>query len=649
MMGQTDRGRRNVRRHGIHHLLIAAVLVAAPALVYAQAEPVSLDDRAALAAWTDGTVEALLEANHTAGGVVTIVRNGEVVHAKGYGYADVAERAPVDPETTLFRIASVSKLFTWTSVMQLIEQGRIDLNSDVNQYLDKVRVPKRYDQAVTMKHLLTHTSGFEDQVLGLFSHDPADMRPLEEILREEMPARVREPGKYASYSNHGTGLAMHVVERIYGAPWEKYVQANILDPLGLKNTVLAQPVPEPFAASVSKGYSWKGGRLEEQEFELVPMGPVGGISTTGLDMAAFMLMFLNEGELNGARILEPETVKTMEATLHTMAPGVNGQAYGMLDMSQRGIRIVGHDGDTFWFHSSFALFPEDKTGVFVSFNSDTGAMCRSQFVEAFVRRFYQPKAPEKLTPPEGFGARVAKYTGSFRANRFSHRTLAKLGYALNPVTVRDDGKGALLISFTGGKRWIEVGPHTFQDEDSDRKIVFIQDEDGTFNHFVFSDVGIVAYERNNTLGNPGVHLMALLGTVLLCLLGIVCWPVAAIMRWKHDVIVSRGDLISVPARVLGWATCVAVLGFMVLFIMASADPLQVAFGMPPLFIPLLIAPLVIALLTLGMIGAMVRQWTAGNGTIPARLAYTLLTLALSVFVFQTIFWNLTIVQNIRFL
>jgi hypothetical protein len=339
----------------------------------------------------------------------------------------------------------------------------------------------------------------------------------------------------------------------------------------------------------------------------------------------------------------------MQSTLHKMTDGAYGQAYGMLDFSRPGVRAVGHDGDTIWFHSAFTLFPEHNTGVFVSFNTDTGASCRTQFMDAFMERFFVPPSPEKLTPPEGFGARIANYTGSFRANRFSHRTLAKLSYAMSPVTVREDGKGALLFSFTGNKRWIEVGPHTFQDEDSNRKIIFIPDEKGQFNHFTFADVGIVAFERNSMVEDPEFHLYLLLGTILLSLLGVICWPVAWAMRWKHDVIVSRGGLISVPARVLGWVNCVLVLAFAVMFIMASSDPIQVAFGLSRFFTPLLIMPLVIAVLTLIMIGVMVRQWAAGNGTFLARIAYTLMTLMMCVFVFQTVFWNLTIIQNYKFL
>jgi CubicO group peptidase (beta-lactamase class C family) len=188
--------------------------------VNAAAQAASIDNRAALEAWLDGT-NAILEAHHCAGAVVAIVRNGEVALAKGYGYADLQTRKPVDPAMTLFRIGSVSKLFVWTSVMQMIEQGKLDLNTDVNAYLTDVKVPTAYGAPVTMKHLMTHAAGFEDQVIGLFSHDPKKIRPLGQVLREEMPARVREPGVFASYSNHGTGLAMHVVEQISGEPWER--------------------------------------------------------------------------------------------------------------------------------------------------------------------------------------------------------------------------------------------------------------------------------------------------------------------------------------------------------------------------------------------------------------------------------------------
>ncbi len=631
----------------LNFLLLSILLSAATA--HAEAQPASLDDRAALEAWVDGTMNAMLEAHHVAGSVVAIVRNGEVIFSKGYGYSDLKERKPVEPATTLFRIGSVSKLFVWTSVMQLLEQGKLDLNADVNTYLKDVQVPKRFGAPVTMKHLLTHTAGFEDQVIGLFSHDPATMRPLADVLRDEMPARVREPEKYASYSNHGTGLAMHVVEQISGEPWEKYVQAHILEPLGLKRTLLAQPLPAEFASDLSKGYRFEAEAYKEEEFEFVPLGPVGGVSTTALDMAAFMTAFLNLGEYHGARILEEETARTMQTPLHTMASGVNPQAYGMMDMSLPGLRIVGHGGDTILFHTLFALMPEQKTGVFASFNTTTGAEPRGEFMEAFAKRYFVPTPSPKPVALEGFGQRATRYTGSYRANRFSHRSLAKMAIAFQPVNVTYDGKDALHLSITGKKRWIEVGPNTFQEEDGPKRIVFIEDEGGKINHFAFAELGIFAFERNGDVAVPEWHLAAFVATLLICLLSIVCWPVAAIVRWKHDVIKSRDEFTPLYARVFGWFVCASVLAFVVAFLASLGDPMAIVFGLPPSMAVLLSIPLVIAVLVLAMAAITVTLWTSGRGTILARLGYTLVTLSLCSFVFQTVYWNLTIIQNYQFL
>ncbi len=627
---------------------IAGLLLLQP-LVRAETTPASLEDRAALEAWADGAMNSLLQAHHCAGGVVAIVRNGEVLLAKGYGYSDIANRKPVDPATTLFRIGSVSKLFVWTSVMQMIEQGRLDLNADVNTYLKDVRVPNRYGKPITMKDLLTHTPGFEDQVLGLFSHDPASMRPLGEILKDEMPARVREPGKFASYSNHGTGLAMHVVEQITGESWEQYVQTHIVDRLGLKHTVLAQPLPEAFAGDMSKGYQFGAEVYTEKEFELVPLGPVGGISTTALDMAAFMQMFLNFGEYNGARILEEATARTMQSPLHTMAPGNNPQAYGMMDMSVPGVRIVGHGGDTLWFHTQFALLPEHNIGVFASFNTNTGPSVRDTFTNEFLKRYFVPNDPAKPVAPEGFEDRSARYTGSYRANRFSHRSFAKMAIALQPINVTSDGKGALKISIFGNKRWIEVAPNTFQEEDGRERIIFIEDANGAITHFVPAELGILAFERNGVLDLPILHLAAFAGTLLVCIFSLLCWPLAKFLRWKHDVITSRGDLIPWPVRAIGWVACAITLGFVVALIASLGDPMDVVFGLPKSFPVLLSLPLVIAAFALLMVGLSALVWTRGQGSIFARLAYTLVTLMLCVFVFQTIYWNLTIVQNYQFL
>ncbi len=612
-------------------------------------DPVPLDDHAALEAWMDGMVTAQLDAYDVAGATVAVVKGGQTILLKGYGYADADARKPVDPNATLFRIASVSKLFVWLSVMQLVDQGKIDLNADVNSYLSDVNVPERFGSHVTMKHLLTHTAGFEDQVIGLFARDASAMRPLGEVLRDELPARVRQPGNIASYSNHGTGLAMHVVEQITGQDWQTYIQSNILDPLGMSATVLAQPIPADREADLSKGYVFEGQRFVDKPFEFVPLGPVGGISTTAADAAKFMTMFLHKGELNGARVLGEAAADTMQSELHRMARTMNPMDHGIIDSSQHGVRIVGHDGDTIYFHTLFALFPEHDAGLFISYNSSRGGEARAVLLDRFVRRFFSPGEPEKPVPLDGFEDRAARYTGAYRVNRYSHKSFAKLGAAFTPVNVSYDGNGALKVSMLGNRRWIEVEPNTFQDEHSDDRLVFIEDGKGKITHFGFAAAPIFAFERIGPLGTPELHMILLAFTVVSCAVAVIAWPLAAFIRWRHGVIVSRQHVIPRAARALGWVTTAVVLVFLVMFLGGVQDPNEVAFGMPAGFEILLSLPLAIALLALIMALTCFHLWSQRRGRFVWRVVYTILTLALLISAWQAFYWNLTILQNLRFL
>ncbi len=127
------------------------------------AQPGSRED---LEAFLDGVLAAEMRSHSIASATVSVVKDGELFFAKGYGYADRESRRPVDPERTLFRPGSISKLFTWTAVMQLVEQGKIDLDADVNEYLTDFRIPDTFPEPITMEHLMTHTPGFEDGGLG---------------------------------------------------------------------------------------------------------------------------------------------------------------------------------------------------------------------------------------------------------------------------------------------------------------------------------------------------------------------------------------------------------------------------------------------------------------------------------------------------
>lgn len=626
-------------------VLSLAVAAALPTPAGAQAAPDSAavvalrsgpTDPAELEAFLDGVLRIQLDEHNTAGAVVTVVKDGRIFFTKGYGYADWEARTPVDPERTLFRIGSISKLFVWTSVMQLVEEGVLDLDTDVNEYLEGVEIPATYDQPVTLRHILTHSAGFEDHVVELFGNDPQDIRPMVDLLAEQTPARVRPPGVASSYSNHATGMAALIVEQAAGMPWDRFVQERIVDPLGMEHFSFAQPLPDALAPQMSKGYSGSRPNLKEEGFEYVPLYPVGAAAASGNTMARFMLAHLQLGELDGARILGEATARQMQSDLYRMAEGVNATLYGFYEMSANGERIIGHGGDTFWFHSQLALFPERNLGVFVSYNSQQGGAATGEFIDAFVARYF-PREDAVPTPPEVEDGRYERFTGRFRANRFSHTTIAKLT-ALGSVSVEDTDDGTLRAL---GSEWVEVAPLTFDERYGDRTLVFREGDDGRVTHLFLASLPIVAFERVPLRENPFLNAAILAFAVLMMAGTVVAWPLGWLARKWYRV--PKGDLPAVPTRARWalWITAAVHLVFLVGFgTLMAADPQGIAVEVPGTLKVLLALPVVGGILSLVCLYCAVVIQQQGFGRRLSRLAYSATVLAFFAFLWQLSVWNL---------
>ena len=241
-----------------------------------------LEDRAALEGYIDGIVIPLMKNENSPSGTVAISLGGELIFAKGYGFENIENRVPVDPARTLFRPGSVSKLFTWTAVMQLVEQGELDLDTDVNTYLQSFRIKETFDKPITLRHILTHTPGFEDGGLGyLIIDDPEKTISLREAMQRYQPERINPPGVQTAYSNYATALAGLIVENVSGLPFNDYVQQNILDPLGMSNSTFAEPLPAHLADRMATSYKLETGAFDEKPFEIAAnFGPAGALSAT---------------------------------------------------------------------------------------------------------------------------------------------------------------------------------------------------------------------------------------------------------------------------------------------------------------------------------------------------------------------------------
>src|SRR5882762_6243421 len=378
-----------------------------------------------LEAFLDGLVPAQLEREDVAGAVVAVVKDGRVLFAKGYGFADVATRKPISPSDTLFRPGSISKLFTWTSVMQLVEQGKLDLDRDVNDYLD-FKIPVAFEKPITLRNVITHTPGFEETGKELFVSDAAHVRPLGEYLRDHLPARIFPPGTTPAYSNYATALAGYIVQRVSGKPFEQYVSENIYGPLGMPHTTFVQPLPPELQPLMSKGYVRASQSAKPYEF--VQAYPAGSVATSAADMCNFMIAHLQEGQFGGARILKPETAKLMHSRQFASDPRLNGMALGFYEESRNGHRIIGHGGDTVYFHSDLHLIPDANTGFFVSYNSaGKGEISpRSALWYHFLDRYfpYTPAKVEKLASADADAKTVA---GRYLTSRRSESNFLKVG------------------------------------------------------------------------------------------------------------------------------------------------------------------------------------------------------------------------------
>ena len=415
-------------------------------------------------AFVDGLMPYALKRGDVAGAVVVVVKDGEVLLAKGYGYADVAKQTPVDPSRTLFRPGSVSKLVTWTAVMQLVEAGRLDLDRDINDYLD-FRIPPRAGRPVTLRDLMTHSAGFEEGVRNMWSRDAAGLQSNEAWLKVWVPKRIYPSGETPAYSNYGAALAGYIVERVSGRPFEDYVRAEIFRPLEMTTATFVQSPPP----GVSQGYMLASGRA--WRFERLAPAPAGGMSASGRDMAHFMIAHLQDGRYGGARILQAQTAQRMHGEARRLMAPLNGMLLGFYETQRNGRRIIGHGGDSQAFHSDLKLFLDDGVGLYVALNSagrpGAARTIRNALFEQFADRYFPgPPLREPVLPTAR--AHAAMLAGTYENSRRAETTLLSIGTLFSQLRISVTPDGSLVADGFRGpndqpKVWREVAPFVWRE------------------------------------------------------------------------------------------------------------------------------------------------------------------------------------------
>ncbi|KTD83240.1 hypothetical protein UQ64_03595 [Paenibacillus etheri] len=599
--------------------------------------PASLDDTVSLTTFVDGIMEQDMNRLQIPGAVISIVKDNKIILAKGYGSSNLEKAAPVDPTTSMFRIASTTKLFTWTAVMQLVEQGKIDLDTDINTYLKSVKIPATYPEPITMRHLMTHTAGFEEGGVGYqITTDPAKLPgSISETLNKHMLARVRTPGEISSYSNYGATLAGLIVEEVSGVPYNDYIKKYIFDPLDMKYSTVVEPLPESFMPNNVVGYKSENGSFipGTPTFE-GGFRPAGSGTVSAVDMAHFMIAHLQNGKYGGQQILRPETAELMHSTTFQFDKRLPGVDLGFAEKQINGLTLITHGGSDPMFNTELYLVPAKHVGIFVSYNGGEGGDSAAGLIQAFFNRYYpapDAKQPELFASAES----IQKYAGAYQFTRRNISDIDKFFNFFVQLNVSVEDNKLSLGSGSEQQLYREVGPNLFQLEGDTEQIAFRTNESGKVTHMLLGMAPDMPLERTSLLDQNKFWLIILgfSGLIFItALLGLIFSR-----RKIKAMTTSEKWAIRLSAGTAGWALLSFVTIFMVIM---SMDTMQKLSGISLSLSLSLVMPVTLVGLTLALLISAILVWKNKYWTAFKRVHYTLVALSAVAMTLFFYYWNL---------
>jgi CubicO group peptidase (beta-lactamase class C family) len=597
-----------------------------------------------LEAFLDGMVPLQIAREDIAGVVITVVKDGKPFFAKGYGYSNVEKRIPVSPDTTLFRPGSISKLFNWTGIMQQVELGKLDLDRDVNDYLD-FKIPSTFPKPITLRDIMTHTPGFEETVQELFVPNAANLTPLDQYLKAHLPVRIYPPFTTPAYSNYATALAGYILQRVSGEPFDSYVERHIFQPLEMSHSTTRQPLPEALQPLMSNGYDVAS--EPAKPFEFVEAVPAGSSSVTGADMQHFMIAHLQDGRYGGGQILRPDTAQMMHTRQFSNLPNMNGMCLGFYEETRNGHRIIGHAGDTQYFHSDLHLIVDAGIGFFISYNSAGKGEIRAREAvwHAFLDRYFPYDPPAAPTQPTAV-ADARLVSGRYLISRRSETTILKVSNVLGETKVSSDSDGRITVDsikdLSGQpKKLEEIGPLMFRAVHEQDLVGFKRDQTGQL--VLVTDFPVFVFQRSPWNEDSAWNVPLILCVIGVLLLTLLFWPIGALIRRHYGKTLNltpQQRRLRLIVRLACLFDLLFLVGLAVFFSMAEKD-----IGvLSPRFNPLLrMIQLVGWLGVLGTLAAVYNaylSWREQGRWFWSKAGVTLAALACVAFVWFVFTWNM---------
>src|SRR5215216_339350 len=606
---------------------------------------------------------------HVPGAVILVVQDDAILFSKGYGYANLERQTPVTPDATVFHVFSLSKLFTATAVMQLVEQARVELDADVNTYLTQLRIGNPYSQRITIRHLLTHTAGFDSdqREIGGSARTENEWMPLDRYLAKRALVPIWPPGQQFLYSNAAYDVLGLLVEDVSGRPFAEYMAEHILQPLGMERSSFLQP--PPLISELAVTYHYAAGQQTVAPDGLLFNVPAAGLTATATDIAHFMIAQLHNGGHGNARIMQPATAQEMHQQHFTYDPDQPGMAYGFRRaLSPRtrngprepppsGAPVLWHEGGGPRATTSYLqLRPEQGFGLLLAFNSD-----EFRFLDQVLREFndhFDPEVsvPSQTTPRQtaiGGSDDLTRFAGIYRVTDYSHTTVSKL-----LLLQADDLPQVVVTGNTVGIRWlpeapaqpeplVHVEPLVFTSQDGRFRFTFLGDGRNQITGMVWGNLFVL--EKVPWYETIGFHRGLFAVFLLVFLTAAVIWPVSALerrLRKRQDAdTVSTGVVAERVVRFAGLLVALngALNGLFLLgllLVLPRALDLGLQFGMPPTLVALLAMPLMTTALVVGLVLLQLPVWRSRGCSNRARGGYSVSTVVALAFVPFLLHWNL---------
>jgi CubicO group peptidase (beta-lactamase class C family) len=555
------------------------------------------------------------------------------------------KKIPVVPDKTLFRVGSISKLFTTTAVLQLVEQGKLKLDDDVNKYLKRFQVKNTYPKPVTVANLLTHTDGFDSGWgMGAFARRASEMTPLGDFLAKRLPPRILPPGEVFLYSDVGMNLAGYLVEEISGVPFAQYIEQNILQPLDMRRSSFFQPLPPKLASDLAVGYKYKNGTYSRRPFAFSNTAPGNGMMATVTDIAHFALAQLQNGRYGAARILNEATVRDMHRRQFTHHLSMIGSGYGFYEDLINNKLVILHNGRQNGYTSKLALLPDQNLGLIVTCNNNPTRL-NDELINKFLARYYPVKekpAPSSQLRPSSQEL-IQKLSGTYRYNRYPHHTLEKLAAVFGeaPEVPVIAGKDGILSIYVPQNKAVEVEPLFFRTLSSDTSMTFGQDERGRITYMFLGDSAFGALEKLAWYETKDFQVKLVVFCTLVffsaCVVGSIGWLIRRTRKQlcKTSKMARLAQFLAVLVSALNLIFLMG-LGLVVL----NTDFWEFFFGVPPAAIALLFIPPLTTGLTLGLLVFTVLAWKNKYYSVVGRLHYSSISVAAVAFIFFLNYWNL---------